>query len=154
MRKILLIHILFFTTHFYAQSNTDCFSIEPGQVIEVPENAQVGDTIATIQYCSSGEWKKLEAEFFSTLALKENGQLYTWGINGEGGSWPPITAGADPNLEVHLLYFPHPSLPSPQPFASPAHGHSRHCHRRHPYDPRRGSHADNVPPLRRTTAPV
>lgn len=65
-----------------------------------------------------------------------------------------VTAGADPNLEVHLLYFPHPSLPSPQPFASPAHGHSRHCHRRHPYDPRRGSHADNVPPLRRTTAPV
>ena len=100
MRKILLIHILFFTTHFYAQSNTDCFSIEPGQVIEVPENAQVGDTIATIQYCSSGEWKKLEAEFFSTLALKENGQLYTWGINGEGGSWPPITAGADPNQQI------------------------------------------------------
>ena len=100
MRKILLIHILFFTTHFYAQSNTDCFSIEPGQVIDVPENAQVGDTIATIQYCSTGEWKRLEAEYFSTLALKENGQLYTWGINGEGGNWPPITAGADPNQAI------------------------------------------------------
>ena len=69
-------------------------------LIEVSENAQVGDTIATIQYCSSGEWKKLEAEFFSTLALKENGQLYTWGINSEGGKWPPITAGADPNQAI------------------------------------------------------
>ena len=99
MRKIFY---LFFLISFqsYAQSNTDCFSIEPGQVIEVPENSQVGDTIATIQYCSSGEWKKIEAEYFSTLALKENGQLYTWGINGEGGNWPPITAGADPTQYI------------------------------------------------------
>ena len=96
MKKIFILIIFLLNIQSYAQSNTDCFSIEPNQIIEVLENAQVGDTIATIQYCSLGEWKKLEAEFFSTLALKENGQLYTWGVNSEGGSWPPITAGADP----------------------------------------------------------
>jgi alpha-tubulin suppressor-like RCC1 family protein len=99
MKKIFLILILFFTNHFYAQSNTDCFSIVSGQIIEVYENAQVGDTIATIQYCSSGEWKKIEAEFFSTLALKENGQLYTWGIN-SGGDKATITAGQDPTQSI------------------------------------------------------
>jgi alpha-tubulin suppressor-like RCC1 family protein len=99
MKKIFLISLLFCTKYFYAQSNTACFSIEPGQIVEVYENAQVGDTIATIQYCSSGEWKKIEAEYFSTLALKENGQLYTWGIN-DGGNWAPITAGADPTQRI------------------------------------------------------
>jgi alpha-tubulin suppressor-like RCC1 family protein len=99
MKKIFLISILFCTNYFYAQSKTDCFSIVSGQIIEVYENAQVGDTIATIQYCSSGEWKKIETEYFSTLALKENGQLYTWGIN-DGGNWPPITAGVDPTQRI------------------------------------------------------
>ena len=85
MRKITILLTILCSIQSHAQSNSSCFSIEPNQVIEVPENAQVGDTIATIQYCSSGEWKKLEAEFFSTLALKENGQLYSWGINSDGG---------------------------------------------------------------------
>ena len=88
-----------FTNILLAQDNSECFTINPGQLIEVYENAQVGDTIATIQYCSSGEWKKLEAEYFSTLALKENGQLYTWGFNA-AGNWPPITAGLDPSQEI------------------------------------------------------
>jgi len=99
MKKIFIISVFLFVNIITAQSNTDCFSIEPGQIIEVYENAQVGDTIATINYCSSGEWKKIEAEYFSTLALKENGQLYTWGIN-NGGKWPPITAGADPTQQI------------------------------------------------------
>ena len=99
IKKICLLIIILFNLQSYAQGDTSCFSIEPNQIIEVPENAQVGDTIATIQYCSSGEWKKLEAEYFSTLALKENGQLYTWGYNA-AGSWPPITAGLDSNQEI------------------------------------------------------
>ena len=97
MRCLFLFTLL--TNILLAQENSDCFTINPGQLIEVYENAQVGDTIATIQYCSSGEWKKLEAEYFSTLALKENGQLYTWGYNA-AGSWPPITAGLDPSQEI------------------------------------------------------
>ncbi len=105
MRKLFILIILLFNMQSHAQSNSSCFSIEPNQVIEVPENAQVGDTIATIQYCSSGEWKKLETEYFSTLALKQNGQLYTWGINSEGGNWPPITAGSDPNQAI--IFDPH-----------------------------------------------
>ena len=43
------------------------------------ESIQNGDTIGSIDYCSAGEWKKIEAEFFSTLALKENGH-YTLGV--------------------------------------------------------------------------
>ena len=99
MKKIFIISFFLVANTISAQSNTDCFRIEPGQIIEVSENSQVGDTIATINYCSSGEWKKLEAEYFSTLALKENGQLYTWGIN-DGGSYPPITAGVDPTQAI------------------------------------------------------
>ena len=99
MKKIFIISVFLVANIISAQSNTDCFSIEPGQIIEVFENVQVGDTIATINYCSSGEWKKIEAEYFSTLALKENGQLYTWGIN-DGVRWPPITAGEDPTQRI------------------------------------------------------
>ena len=103
IRKISI--VFFFTTiQLSAQVESNCFSIEPNQTINIPENAKVGDTISTIQYCSSGEWKKIEAEFFSTLALKHNGQLYTWGINGEG-KWPPITAGDDPNQ--YILFDPY-----------------------------------------------
>ena len=105
MRKITILIIILVNMQSYGQSNTSCFSIEPNQVIEVPENAQVGDTIATIQYCSSGEWKKLETEYFSTLALKQNGQLYTWGINSDGGKWPPITANNDPYQAI--IFDPH-----------------------------------------------
>ena len=105
MRKITILLTILCSIQSHAQSNSSCFSIEPNQVIEVPENAQVGDTIATIQYCSSGEWKKLEAEFFSTLALKENGQLYSWGINSDGGKWPPITANNDPYQAI--IFDPH-----------------------------------------------
>ena len=94
MKKLLLTLSMLLVNIISAQNNTECFSIDPGQVIEVYENAQVGDTIATIQYCSSGEWKKIEAEYFNTLALKKNGQLYTWGLN-DGVKWPPITAGTD-----------------------------------------------------------
>jgi len=65
MKKIFYLFLLI-SVKSYAQSNTDCFSIEPGQIIEVPENSQVGDTIATIQYCSSGEWKKIEKNFSIT----------------------------------------------------------------------------------------
>ena len=99
MKKSFTIIVLFVANIITSQSNRDCFSIEPGQIIEVYENAIVGDTIATINYCSSGEWKKIETEYFSTLALKENGQLFTWGIN-DGGNWPPITAGVDPTQRI------------------------------------------------------
>ena len=51
MKKIFILIIILFNLQSFSQSDTSCFSIEPGQVIEVPENAQVGDTIATIQYC-------------------------------------------------------------------------------------------------------
>ena len=77
----------------------DCFGITPGQVLEVSESIQNGDTIGSIDYCSAGEWKKIEAEFFSTLALKENGQLYTWGIN-SGYNWASLIGGVDPAQQI------------------------------------------------------
>lgn len=49
----------FMAIQLNAQVDSNCFSIEPNQTINIPENAQVGDTISTIQYCSSGEWKKI-----------------------------------------------------------------------------------------------
>ena len=79
--------------------DTDCFGITPGQVLEVSESIQNGDTIGSIDYCSAGEWKKIEAEFFSTLALKENGQLYTWGIN-SGYNWASLIGGVDPAQQI------------------------------------------------------
>ncbi len=80
IKKICLLIIILFNLQSYAQGDTSCFSIEPNQIIEVPENAQVGDTIATIQYCSSGEWKKLETEYFSTLASKGKWSIVYLGI--------------------------------------------------------------------------
>ena len=38
--------------------DTDCFGITPGQVLEVNESIQNGDTIGSIDYCSLVNGKK------------------------------------------------------------------------------------------------
>ena len=103
MKKIFFIGFLSILNATFSQETSECFGITPGQEIEIYENAQVGDTIGIIQYCSTGEWKKVEAEYFNTLALKENGQLYTWGTN--GGRWGPLIGGVDPSQAI--VFDPH-----------------------------------------------
>ena len=103
MKKLFFIGFLSILNATFSQETSECFGITPGQEIEIYENAQVGDTIGIIQYCSTGEWKKVEAEYFNTLALKENGQLYTWGTN--GGRWGPLIGGVDPSQAI--VFDPH-----------------------------------------------
>ena len=43
--------------------------------------------------------EKNRSRIFSTLALKENGQLYTWGIN-SGYNWASLIGGVDPAQQI------------------------------------------------------
>lgn len=98
INPIIFLILLLTKLNGFSQNN-DCFGITPGQILEIDESIQIGDTIGSIDYCAAGEWKKVEAEFFSTLALKENGQLYTWGIN-SGYNWASLIGGEDPAQQI------------------------------------------------------
>jgi gliding motility-associated-like protein len=65
------------------------FGVLPGQVFELPEFAnqpgrdlKEGDTIGRLKYDDlAGTWLKVKTYFKTTMALKENGELWAWGRN-------------------------------------------------------------------------
>ena len=65
------------------------FGVLPGQVFELPEfsnqpgqDLKEGDTIGRLKYDDlAGTWLKVKTYYKTTMALKENGELWAWGRN-------------------------------------------------------------------------